>query len=178
MVELPKYQRIGVGWLCHQEKSVHRGGILADEMGLGKTVQTVGLMLANTPGNCAVGQRRLRTLVVVTTSLMGQWKEEVSRLSRVPLDIVIHHGPKRTQEALDLANQDVVITSYGTVLSEVCDTMQAGFIINLYIIRTKSSLWAINLTNSHRFFRLFLEVWWKERIEDIAKHHTRDLCFQ
>ena len=108
---LQPYQRVGVGWMSEQEQGADAGGILADEMGLGKTVQAVALMLKNTPAGRPVGEGRLRTLVVVTASLLEQWKKEVEWLSKVELHIRKHHGPDRTESPLELAKQDVVITS-------------------------------------------------------------------
>lgn len=67
--ELRSYQWEGVYWLATMRKKLC-GCILADEMGLGKTLQVLAHLLAS-------GDER--SLIVVPTSLVGNWDAEIRR---------------------------------------------------------------------------------------------------
>jgi superfamily II DNA or RNA helicase len=91
--DLRSYQRHGVDWLCFL-RDAGLGALLADDMGLGKTVQTLAALKG-------------RSLVVVPTSLLHNWVEEMDRF-RPGLRYSLYHGPRRS---LDM-EADVVLTSY------------------------------------------------------------------
>ncbi len=91
--ELREYQRQGVDWL-HFLRRAGLGALLADDMGLGKTIQTL----------CALESR---SLVVVPTSLIYNWGEEIERF-RPKLRVSVYHGARRTLDP----ESDVVLTSY------------------------------------------------------------------
>ena len=67
--ELRSYQWDGVYWLATMRKK-QCGCVLADEMGLGKTLQVLAHLLAS-------GDER--SLIVVPTSLVGNWDAEIRR---------------------------------------------------------------------------------------------------
>lgn len=70
---LRPYQEEGFAWLS-QMRSLGLGACLADDMGLGKTVQAIALLeSARAPGR--------RALLIVPTSLVGNWKREVDRFA-------------------------------------------------------------------------------------------------
>jgi SNF2 family DNA or RNA helicase len=99
-----------VAWLWH----LHRqglGGILADEMGLGKTLQALAFLAAlHRPAGTPVGT----TLVVCPASLLENWRREAARFTP-QLRVGVHHGARRVAHAADLAQADLIITSYGTL---------------------------------------------------------------
>jgi superfamily II DNA or RNA helicase len=104
--QLRPYQRIGAAWLWH----LHRaglGGVLADEMGLGKTLQALALL-------CAVRQGGGTSLVVCPASLVENWRREAARFTP-DLRVFVHRGDQRIQSQGDLAQWDLLITSYGTL---------------------------------------------------------------
>ena len=80
-------------------------------MGLGKTLQVIAL----------ITDRRITAkapaLVVAPVSLLENWKREFGRFTE-GLNVVIHHGSRRTGLYTDLLNYDVVIISYNTVSSD------------------------------------------------------------
>jgi non-specific serine/threonine protein kinase len=113
--ELRPYQKAGARWLWWL-RSLGLGGCLADDMGLGKTVQVIALLVL-----C----RRQRadavpSLVVAPASLLGNWQAELERFAPHLRVFVAHTSetPAAELAALtpaDLANHDVVLTSYGSV---------------------------------------------------------------
>jgi superfamily II DNA or RNA helicase len=106
--QLRPYQRLGIAWLWH----LHRhglGGVLADEMGLGKTLQALGLLRA-----VHGAQPATTSLVVCPASLLENWRREAARFCP-ELHVFVHHGGRRLTTAAEVARQQVVITSYGTL---------------------------------------------------------------
>ncbi|PIA18257.1 hypothetical protein COEREDRAFT_39020 [Coemansia reversa NRRL 1564] len=116
VVTLKPHQRQAVDWMmrCEQNNKLC-GGILADDMGLGKTVQSLSLILAHKPPNPIPH----RTLVIAPTATLGHWRREAqSRIRPGLLRILVYHGTSRKETAESLAQYDLVITSYGIVVSE------------------------------------------------------------
>ena len=74
-------------------------------MGLGKTVQVIAYLLDH--GDDVSGP----ALIVCPTSVLGNWQRELRRFAP-DLAVHIHHGPDRTRDAEELADWDVVLTSY------------------------------------------------------------------
>ena len=104
--ELRPYQRAGYGWLRALSDSGF-GGMLADDMGLGKTVQTLAL-LAHRHLEEKVA---LPSLLVVPTSLVGNWRREAARF--VPdLKLLVLHGPDRRQRFPEIPQHHLVVTTY------------------------------------------------------------------
>uniref|UniRef100_A0AAF5HZC9 Helicase C-terminal domain-containing protein n=1 Tax=Strongyloides stercoralis TaxID=6248 RepID=A0AAF5HZC9_STRER len=131
---LKPFQKEGLAFLVKRENSFPCGGILADDMGLGKTAQMISLILYQKDffKNSKLELARVKkakaklllpinaTLVVAPTGLMKQWESEIRRFSKYgQLSIGIFYGNNRTKNPYDLAPYDVVLTSYGTVGSEL-----------------------------------------------------------
>jgi superfamily II DNA or RNA helicase len=113
---LRPYQHAGVRWL-HLLSSLGLGACLADDMGLGKTMQVLALMLVRRQPN---GGRRT-SLIVAPASLLSNWASEIERFAPSLKALVAHPSamPPADLRALDrdrLADVDLVITSYGTLL--------------------------------------------------------------
>jgi superfamily II DNA or RNA helicase len=111
---LRPYQLTGVHWL-HLLARLGLGACLADDMGLGKTIQVLSLMLVlKTEG----GERRKPCLLVASASLLANWAAEIARFAP-SLNVLVAHPSATPAEKLtnlgesDLADVDVVITSYG-----------------------------------------------------------------
>jgi superfamily II DNA or RNA helicase len=103
---LRPYQRLGAAWLWHLHRS-GLGGILADEMGLGKTLQALALL-------CAVRAAGGTSLVVCPASLVENWRREAARYAP-DLRVFVHRGDHRLGGPGELAQWDLLITSYGTL---------------------------------------------------------------
>ena len=73
------------------------------------------------PATC--GSRRRATLIVTPTSLISHWIEQIETHidKRVNLKIYVHHGQNRALIARELEDQDIVFTTYGTLMWEFND---------------------------------------------------------
>ncbi|WP_211316410.1 SNF2-related protein [Niabella yanshanensis] len=109
---LRDYQHQGLNWLNWLDE-LNFGGCLADDMGLGKTIQMIAFLLL---------QRQKRgqftSLVVAPTSLLFNWEDELERFAP-SLKVTIHHGGDRQKQVDAFSKYDVVLTSYGIVLSDI-----------------------------------------------------------
>ncbi len=110
--KLRPYQLAGFHWLKFLNEAGW-GGILADDMGLGKTVQTLTFFqhYKNTNPGC-------RFLVVCPTTLMYNWENEITKFTP-DITRIIHHGPKRNPNPASFVNYDIIITTYGTMRSDI-----------------------------------------------------------
>merc|ERR1719193_292966 len=133
-ITLFDYQKHALAWLEWREEQEPRGGILADDMGLGKTLTMISLILRHrerleAAGNAEQGWsggklgglvKSNTTLIICPASLLGQWSGEVeSKVKSGNLRVLTYHGNNRKTSARQLAKYDLVITTYGTVSSEV-----------------------------------------------------------
>lgn len=110
---LRPYQVAGFQWLNYL-REVGWGGILADDMGLGKTIQALSFLQHyhnHQDGN-------LRALVVCPTTLIYNWENEMRKFTP-ELTYYIHHGPLRSRTLEALQHHNVVITTYGTLRSDI-----------------------------------------------------------
>ncbi|KAF2008369.1 DNA repair protein-like protein rad5 [Aaosphaeria arxii CBS 175.79] len=119
------------------------GGILADEMGLGKTIEMLSLIHTHrnsvqekdstvkrlprlSKSSATVEQAPYTTLVVAPMSLLAQWASEAEKASKDgTLKILLYYGAEKSANLQKLCCEanganapNVVITSYGTILSE------------------------------------------------------------
>ncbi|WVQ71425.1 hypothetical protein IAR50_000962 [Cryptococcus sp. DSM 104548] len=115
-IQLMPHQVMGVSFMIRQEQNLaFKGGINGDAMGLGKTVQSIATIV----GNPSKDPKQKTTLIVAPLALLGQWKVEIeSKTTPGLLKVCIHHGPKRTASIANLKQYDVVLTTYGMLVSE------------------------------------------------------------
>ena len=109
---LRPYQVAGYQWLNYLTE-IGWGGILADDMGLGKTVQALSFL-----EHLKTKQGSLRALVVCPTTLIYNWENEIRKFTP-SLSYRIHHGGLRTRNKEELVGQDITITTYGTLRSDI-----------------------------------------------------------
>lgn len=109
---LRNYQVAGFQWLSYLN-DVGWGGILADDMGLGKTVQALAMLR-----HYNTHEGGLKALVVCPTTLIYNWENEIRKFTPA-LDWVIHHGGLRSRDIDALQKHHVIITTYGTLRSDI-----------------------------------------------------------
>ena len=110
--DLRDYQAEALAWLGFLD-SAELGGCLALDMGLGKTPTMLAHLLADTSADPA--------LVVAPAAVVGNWAAEAARFAP-GLRVVVHHGTNRASAeeiAAEVAEADVVITTYGTAVRDV-----------------------------------------------------------
>jgi SNF2 family DNA or RNA helicase len=104
------YQVRGASWLLRFiEEGI--GCILGDEMGLGKTLQVIAALAKDREA------RRRPTLIVAPTTLLENWRRELARFDP-GASVVVHRGASRTGFPTQLADRDVVLTSYETAVRD------------------------------------------------------------
>ncbi len=109
---LRPYQVHGFHWLNYLHE-VNWGGILADDMGLGKTIQALSFL-----HYYKQHYGKLRALVVCPTTLIFNWENEIKKFSP-ELSYRIHHGGERLRNKEALNDFEVIITTYGTLRSDI-----------------------------------------------------------
>lgn len=113
MAELRPYQKAGIQWMKFLNETGW-GGILADDMGLGKTLQTLTFLQYYLNEN-----PNAHFLVVCPTTLIYNWESEINKFTP-DIRYKIHHGPNRSGSEKELLeNLHLIITTYGTIRSDV-----------------------------------------------------------
>ncbi|KAJ5309846.1 uncharacterized protein N7443_002307 [Penicillium atrosanguineum] len=134
------------------------GGILADEMGLGKTIEMMSLIhahktepsptmsngissvndLARLPRSASIVPAPYTTLVVAPTSLLSQWESEALKASEPgTMRTLLYYGADKAVNLRDICCEarhatapNVIVTSYGVVLSEFRQLAQSTVMAN------------------------------------------------
>ncbi len=109
---LRPYQLAGYRWLNYLN-DVGWGGILADDMGLGKTVQALTMLDYYKTQN-----EGLIAIVICPTTLIFNWQNEIKKFTP-SLTAHVHHGSARSRNAEELKNANIIITTYGTLRSDI-----------------------------------------------------------
>lgn len=118
--ELRPYQQAGFKWMTFLSE-IGWGGILADDMGLGKTLQTLTFLqhyLNKTPGALY--------MVACPTTLIYNWENEIKKFTP-DITYAIHHGPQRRNKPEDFIGTNLIITTYGTLRSDIKMLSQMQF---------------------------------------------------
>lgn len=117
---LRPYQASGFQWLNYLN-DVGWGGILADDMGLGKTIQALSMLHHYREANGS-----LKAIVICPTTLIYNWKNEVNKFTP-SLTWHIHHGSVRSRSAEELEKFNIIITTYGTLRSDIQLLLKIAF---------------------------------------------------
>ncbi|MFT4693760.1 MAG: SNF2 family DNA or RNA helicase [Francisella sp.] len=103
---LRDYQQEGLNWLNFLYEFKF-GGILADDMGLGKTIQT----LAHLSRLKEDGNMTNKSLIVMPTSLISNWKNEAKKFTP-NLKVLSLHGSDRVDRFEMMDDYDILLTTY------------------------------------------------------------------
>ena len=120
-LELRDYQKEGLAWLQFLREQ-NLSGILADDMGLGKTAQTLAHLLLEKEA----GRLDKPALIVLPTSLIFNWKHEAARFAP-DLSVLSLHGPERKQRFAEIAEHDVVLTTYPLLWRDADELMRHSY---------------------------------------------------
>ncbi|WEK34019.1 MAG: SNF2-related protein [Candidatus Pseudobacter hemicellulosilyticus] len=109
---LRPYQQKGYEWMQLLSEA-GAGACLADDMGLGKTLQTI----------CFLARQVLlapegKHLIICPSSLIYNWQQELQKFAPA-IPTLVFHGSDRDTEGLANHPARVIITSYGTVRSDI-----------------------------------------------------------
>ncbi|KAH0054026.1 Calcium/proton exchanger, partial [Aureobasidium melanogenum] len=154
---LKNYQVINCGWMRQREMNASepRGGIIADQMGLGKTVTCLANIVNGRPLKSFPPHLRPQshtTLIIVPSSLLGQWKSEIRRHTTheiqrrnwgIGIIQVFKDSESEMHSPQDFETADIVLTTYYDVRRSwpECDIPEG-------------------LAQEER------EAWWRENIEN------------
>lgn len=109
---LRDYQHEGLNWLCFLDR-FHFGACLADDMGLGKTLQIIAFIL------CQRSKSAHNTnLVIVPTTLIFNWQAELQKFAP-SIKVLTIYGADRIKNSKTFDDYEVILTSYGTLLSDI-----------------------------------------------------------
>lgn len=136
---LRDYQKQGLDWLNYLD-DYNFGSCLADDMGLGKTLQIIAFILSQNKKHS-----KNTNLVVVPTSILFNWQAETEKFAP-SIKILTHYGPNRTKNTLHFAGNEIVLTTYGMLLSDIHFLKEFHF---NYIFLDESQ--AIKNPNSERY---------------------------
>lgn len=109
---LREYQKQGLAWLSLLD-DFNFGGVLADDMGLGKTLQIITFILAQRNKT-----KQNTNLVVMPTSLIFNWQAEVEKFAP-SIKMLTLYGAGRIKDITVFDNYELILTSYGTLLSDI-----------------------------------------------------------
>ncbi|MEO6721717.1 MAG: DEAD/DEAH box helicase [Ferruginibacter sp.] len=108
---LRPYQHKGFEWMALLAEA-GAGACLADDMGLGKTLQTI----------CFIAYRALRFpaekhIIICPSSLLYNWMQEFQKFAP-HLKAIVYHGAQRNFESINESENNIIITTYGTIRSD------------------------------------------------------------
>lgn len=109
---LREYQKQGLNWLNFLDE-FNFGACLADDMGLGKTIQIIAFILSQREK-----VRHNTNLIVVPASLIFNWQQEIAKFAP-SITVLTIYGTDRIKTHRDFGQYEVVLTSYGTLLTDV-----------------------------------------------------------
>mgnify|MGYP001546897480 CR=1 FL=1 len=118
--KLRPYQLSGYNWLQVLDE-LSWGGCIADDMGLGKTLQVICFLQYLKEKN-----KNTTNLVVCPTSLIYNWENELQKFAPA-LKYHIHYGSNRSFSDEHFEKYDIIITSYGTMRSDIHELQKRRF---------------------------------------------------
>lgn len=137
--QLRDYQLEGLNWLNYLD-DYNFGGCLADDMGLGKTLQIIAFILSQREKH-----GHTTNLIVVPTSLLFNWEQELAKFAP-SIRVWTHYGANRKKSSEGMQAYEVVLTSYGMLLSDIRFLKEFHF---NYVFLDESQ--AIKNPNSERY---------------------------
>jgi hypothetical protein len=113
------HQLLAADWMVGRELGLRapHGGLLADAMGLGKTLEMLATMIGNPPSNDHLKRGVKATLLVLPSSAIRQWMEEIKdHCEGSTFPRVMHYKSNKEIPLITLKDQDIVLTSFAEVM--------------------------------------------------------------
>ncbi|KIW77958.1 hypothetical protein Z517_07791 [Fonsecaea pedrosoi CBS 271.37] len=142
------------------------GGILADEMGMGKTYSILALIVrtleearkwSNDPDVHTAEEiiptkilSRATLVVVPSPLLLATWEDEIRKRVNLPLRVLKYHGSARTSDPRVVADYDIVLTTYHTIVADNRRTNPATEVIWYRIVLDEAHFIRRNTTFLHK----------------------------
>ncbi|KAK3661152.1 hypothetical protein LTR56_000275 [Elasticomyces elasticus] len=134
------------GQEVHVQPAPVKGGILADMMGLGKTLSILSLIAQTKREAEAFGEEDVAsslpehiernaktTIIICPKSVMSNWFEQIkAHVKGKKLTYYTYHGSNRKQDLDELAQYDIVLTTYGTAAEDKKGKGKALFAMNWF----------------------------------------------
>ena len=117
---LRPYQQKGFEWMALLAE-VGAGSCLADDMGLGKTLQTICLLAhlhSLSPEDISI--------IICPASLIYNWEQELQKFTP-HFTAMVYHGSQRSFEDIATESPNIIITTYGTLRSDIEHLSQITF---------------------------------------------------
>ena len=117
---LRPYQQKGFEWMALLAE-VGAGACLADDMGLGKTLQTICLLAhlhSLYPDDISI--------IICPASLIYNWEQELQKFTP-NFTVMVYHGSQRSFDTIATERPNIIITTYGTLRSDIEQLMQITF---------------------------------------------------
>ncbi|RPA81742.1 hypothetical protein BJ508DRAFT_414637 [Ascobolus immersus RN42] len=133
--ELKSHQRQALFFMKQLElnsrKNETTGGILGDDMGMGKTLSILSLLAEpqSVPSASSQYLPSKSTLIIAPLSVLGNWEDQKNQHTHPnSLSLLIYHGSAARCTLLEsianVANYDIVCTTYNTITHEYRKTAQ------------------------------------------------------
>ncbi|KAI1770678.1 SNF2 family N-terminal domain-containing protein [Hypoxylon cercidicola] len=125
------YRDIITGKSQDTRPTIALGGILADDMGLGKTLSISSLITTSLDAfdvSMPLSYESSRTtLFVCPKSAIVAWQQQIARhIHPGHIRVGFYHGSSKVKSLSELHANDIILTTYGTVLSEGKTTAGSG----------------------------------------------------
>lgn len=108
-IQLKDYQLQGINWMSFLSEH-NLGGVLADDMGLGKTIQAIGYIASH---------QQEKTLIICPTSVVYQWKQELSKLIPHKKVLVLDGDIKLRKQKQNIWTNEIILTSYELLKKDI-----------------------------------------------------------
>ncbi|MCJ1385989.1 hypothetical protein MMC17_009114 [Xylographa soralifera] len=134
-----RYKNIVTGHTQEVRPNLCLGGLLADDMGLGKTLTVLALVarslddertethMPQSTNRTSHDQGSKSTLIITPKSTLQSWDEQIRKHIRSgSLKVHVYHGVRNMSDPSKLSEFDIVITTYGTLLTDWSNTTKVS----------------------------------------------------
>ena len=130
---LEPHQKRALTFLTKRENDISvSGGLLLDDPGCGKTLEMLSVICSNKSAEGKMGT----TLIVCSPVLIEVWKQEIQKHTKIPEKLIYTYyssGRKMNKSENAIKKYMFILTSYGTVSSELCKNKNRFKVKSIFI---------------------------------------------